>query len=136
MHADHQAEFNRLSKSLIELATSFVEELGSFAPFGGCIRRDGQIAQIDATSIEEPADAIAAIARQIRELESDVGMILVDTRITDPRNSEKTDCIMFIGEHRAGMVLHGFLPYSKHGDAVQFAQHFTTSAKPMIFPAE
>ncbi len=130
---DHTAEFDSLSKDLIELASKFVVDLGGFAPFGGCINPDGEIVHLGVDdNVEDPAEAIELLAAQILEFGSDVGMIMVDTRITDPRTGNKSDCIMFIGETRRGISIRGFLPYAKTGDEVTFADNFTTTENPRV----
>ncbi len=138
MSDDHRAEFDQLAGQLVELASRFVEELGGFAPFGGCVDADGKIIHLGVDeAVEDPADAIELLAKQIRTFGSHIGMILVDTRITDPRTSHKTDSIMFIGESRHGFGMRGFLPYAKTGEQVTFGEHFMMPpGPPTIFAAQ
>jgi hypothetical protein len=128
----HQEAFDQLAGMLIDLAIRFLEVQGSFAPFGAFIARDAKLHQLPCDAeIGEPNKAMFALAVKIRAADSDVGMIVLDTRARTPQG-EITDAIFFIGEHREGPRVAGYLPYKLRGNEVDIAEHFLEPDPPAV----
>jgi hypothetical protein len=110
-------QFEELTRQLVALAQRFLAELGSFQPFGGCIRRDGEFVHLGVDpAVDDYERTVEAIAHRIRELDTDCGIIVTDVQFKVPGSSERSDAIMLAGEIRAGVVMRSFLPYSRSDD--------------------
>ena len=73
---------------------------------------------------DDPQVDIKRLANELAKPKWAVGMVLVDTRVTPPGESSKTDAIWMISESRAGFVSHDFLPYSITDGKVAYGKRF------------
>jgi len=123
-------ELGVLTGKLTELARQFIAENGRFNPFGGAIGRDGEITHLGVDpNIQEADRAIKQLAEDIRAMDSDAGVVAADVRITPPRSTAPTDCIMLIAEQRNGIAERSFLPYTRDAEGrIVYGERFFDSA--------
>jgi hypothetical protein len=129
------AQFNELTEGLVALAHELLARIGSFSPFAGGVRRDGEIVSF-ATDHEWEATAEEQMEALVGQLDIgpyEIGAVLLDVRVTPPGHQEKTDAILMIAETRSGFVLYSYLPYQIKNGCPEYGEAFHTDGDATIF---
>lgn len=136
------------SEVLLTEVKSFAEKMlreqGEFHPFGGMMRRDGQVIQVGADSGKEfpPAgDLIALLADAFHQQSAQhsirAAAIVANVSVTPPHSPDPVDAIRISIDHESDYSVHVFFPYvlsTDNGLTVQ--PPFATRGRSFAFRGE
>ena len=136
-------DLNQLWNSLLPSAERTLAEYGEVHPFGGTMKRDGEIVAVRVEDDESPpSESVVdlmtqAFRQQARSGQLRAAGIWYDGRTTPPGQTVKCDAVCASMEHESGEALNFILPYEKTsaGD-VQYGEMFTTPRTDSVFCAK
>jgi hypothetical protein len=120
---------------MAELLSKFLAENRGFAAFGGGITKQGEIVYIGTGNEDnDPQEGLKRLARELATPKWQVGIIFVDTRVTPPGHSPKSDPVWSFSESRIGFISHDFLPYAIKDGTIVYGKAFKLpDPKPLLY---
>lgn len=138
-----KADCEALMDSVLPVAEELLVTQGTFLPFGGAMRPDGQLVTIasdDGNERPQATDAIAfmkgALAAAARNGDYKATAIVYDVRVKVPSTGKSSDAVAVSLDHRENYSVVVLVPYEIDGGKLTVGTVFAQVGDADIFPSQ